>query len=152
MSLVRIETARLRLRPYRPEDLDALHAFFTDPGVRRYLLDDAIVSREWVAAEIRTSMELFASRGFGMWSVFPLGGDALIGCCGYRFFHDPPELQLIYALAPASRNRGLASEGAWAMRRSCFSRRSIKRKTTPCDDEDDGDDVGPAARSPFARI
>ena len=120
MTLIRIDTARLRLHPFSQRDLDALHALFMDPGVRRFLLDDTVVSRDWVAGEIRTSMDLFASRGFGLWSVFLRGDSGLIGCCGYRYYYDPPELQLIYALAPAQWHRGLASEAARAMIRCGF--------------------------------
>ena len=120
MPLIRIETARLALRPFRMRDLGALHALFIDPGVRRYLLDDQIVSRDWVANEIRTSEEQFARRGFGLWSIFLQGDDAPAGFCGYRYYHQPPELQLIYGLAPAYWHRGLASEAARAMIRCGF--------------------------------
>ena len=125
MAQPRIETARLRLRPYRPADLDALHALFTDPGVRRYLLDGEVVSRDWVAGEIRASMELFARRGGGQWALFPRGEHALIGFCGYRHFHRPPELQLLYGLVPARWNRGLASEAARAMIRYGFEEQGL---------------------------
>ena len=41
-----IDTARLRLRPYRASDLDALHRLWTDAGVRRYLWDDRVIERD----------------------------------------------------------------------------------------------------------
>ena len=120
MPIVRIETARLRLRPYRRSDLAALHALFTDPGVRRYLLDGEVVSRDWVAEEIRGSLACFADRGFGQWAILARDGGDLIGFAGYRYFHQPPELQLLYGLAPAHWNRGLATETARAMIRWGF--------------------------------
>ncbi|MEM7351679.1 MAG: GNAT family N-acetyltransferase [Acidobacteriota bacterium] len=118
--LTRIETARLWLRPYRQDDLDVLHTFFTDPGVRRYLLDDEIVPREWVADEIHASTANFEQQGFGQWAIFPRDGEDLIGFTGYRFFHDPPELQLLYGIAPSHWGRGLATEAARAMIRCGF--------------------------------
>ncbi len=116
----RIETARLFLRPYVKTDLDDLHRLWTDPDVRRYLFDDKILARQGVAAEIEHSLASFETRGFGQWAVLLKGHDALIGFCGYRFFHEPPELQLLYGLAPAYWGQGLAAEAARAMIRYGF--------------------------------
>ncbi|HEX2728483.1 MAG TPA: GNAT family N-acetyltransferase, partial [Rubrobacteraceae bacterium] len=41
-----ITSARLRLRPLVPNDLDAVHRLWTEPEVRKYLWDDEIISRE----------------------------------------------------------------------------------------------------------
>lgn len=32
-----IDTARLRLRPFAPDDVDDLHHLFSEAGVRKYL-------------------------------------------------------------------------------------------------------------------
>ncbi|HET9950107.1 MAG TPA: GNAT family N-acetyltransferase, partial [Longimicrobiales bacterium] len=83
------------LLPFAAGDLDELHALFTHPDVRRWLLDDEIVSPEWVAAEIAASGERFAAGGLGLWTVRERAGDALVGFVGFRPFFDPPELQLL---------------------------------------------------------
>ncbi len=120
MNSPRIETARLLLRPYTRDDLDALHRLWTGPDVRRYLFDDEILARQSVAAEIEHSLACFERHGFGQWAMFLKGHHALIGFCGYRSFHDPPEVQLIYGLAPDHWGQGLASEAARAMIRYGF--------------------------------
>ncbi len=122
---IQIETARLRLRPYTRNDLDALHRLWTDPDVRRYLFDDKILTREWVAAEIEHSLASFETRGFGQWAALLKGHDVLIGFCCYRFVHEPPELQLLYGLAPAYWGRGLAPEAAHAIIRFGFDERGF---------------------------
>ena len=116
----RIETARLLLRPYTLDDLDALHRLWTNPDVRRYLFDDEIMERQWVAAEIEHSRACFETDGFGQWAMFLKGHDTLMGFCGYRAFHDPPELQLVYGLAPAYWGQGLAPEAARSLIRYGF--------------------------------
>jgi ribosomal-protein-alanine N-acetyltransferase len=116
----RIDTERLWMRPFDPCDAADLHRLFTDRDVRRYLLDDRIVSRDFIDEEITKSRELMATSGFGMWSVFPAGQAILIGFCGFRYFHEPPELQLLYGLAPDYWSRGLATEAARAMIRCGF--------------------------------
>ena len=115
-----IETARLRLRPYRESDLDALHALWTDPDVRRYLWDDTVITRARAAETMQASLACTAQHGFGHWAVCPAGGDVVIGFCGLRFIDETPEVELLYGLAPAYWGRGLATEAACAMLRHAF--------------------------------
>jgi len=116
LSHTEIHTSRLKLRPYIKEDLDNLHSIFVDPQVRKYLCDDKIMPREWVAKEIKNNIKCFEQHGFGQWSIFLKETLELIGFCGFRFFYDnPPELQLIYGLSPQYWSKGLATEAAKAM-------------------------------------
>ena len=118
--VVRMETERLVLLPLAPSDAEALHALWTDPAVRRYLFDDEIIPRSLVDEEIATSERLMATHGYGLWTARMRDADTIIGFCGYRFFHEPPQLQLLYGLAPAYWGRGLATEAARAMIRRGF--------------------------------
>lgn len=110
-----IETRRLHLRPLEPADADALYVLWTDPDVRRFLFDDVIIARALVDDEIAASAQLMATHGYGLWSVREGHAADLIGFCGYRFFHEPPQLQLLYGMAPAYWGRGLTTEAARAM-------------------------------------
>lgn len=105
-----ILTGRLRLRPWQPVDLDALHALWTDPGVRRYLWDDIVISRETAAEVLRAGMALCDEHGFGQWAAFLKPESPLIGFCGFRLRDDTPEL--LYGLASPYWGRGLATEAA----------------------------------------
>ncbi len=69
--------------------------------MRRFLLDDAVVTREWVASEIERSRRLFDANGYGTWAVTLVGRDEVIGFCGFRFFFEVHELQLFYGFDPA---------------------------------------------------
>jgi ribosomal-protein-alanine N-acetyltransferase len=80
--------------------------------VRRYLLDDELVSIEWVDEMIQKSLQLFTSAGYGLWAARRKGGADIIGFAGYGFLYEPPELQLLYGLHPASWGQGLATEAA----------------------------------------
>jgi len=133
MSAAVVETARLQMRPLALLDLDGLHRLFADPSVRRFLLDDQIVPREWTEAEIISSIKLFESDGHGMWAVCQKGEGALIGFCGFRFFHDPPELQLLYGIAPEYWSRGLTTEAAKAMIKYAFSELGFTRIVASAD-------------------
>jgi ribosomal-protein-alanine N-acetyltransferase len=122
-----IETDRLRLRPVVSNDADAMHALWTDPAVRRYLFDDVVIPRAFVDQEIATSEQLMATHGYGLWTLRLMNADEIIGFCGYRFFHEPPQLQLLYGLAPACWGRGLATEAASAMIRHGFETNRFER-------------------------
>ena len=53
------------MRAFEPGDVDELHRVFIDPGVRRFLLDDQIVSREWwKKRSTQASPALKKERGF----------------------------------------------------------------------------------------
>jgi [ribosomal protein S5]-alanine N-acetyltransferase len=109
-----VSTSRLELRPFGPEDAEALHALFTDAGVRRWLLDDELVPREWVDGEIAGSEARFANGGCGLWALREGPGRPIVGFVGFRHFWDPPELELVYALHPTVWGRGLATEAGRA--------------------------------------
>ncbi|HTG16243.1 MAG TPA: GNAT family N-acetyltransferase [Blastocatellia bacterium] len=128
-----IETARLRMRPFERGDVDELHRVFIAPGVRRFLLDDRIVPREWVEEEIAASIARFESGSSGLFCVYSKEDETLIGFCGFRPFFEPPELQLLYGLLPACWSKGLATEAARAMIAFGFQELAFDRVTASAD-------------------
>ena len=127
MPLQEIDTERLRLRPLSLPDLDALHRLLTQPGVRRYLLDDEIIPRERAQFFIDTSVASFDANGYGLWGAAAKDNEALIGFCGFWLFHDPPRLELLYGLGDDSRGKGFAAEMAEAMIRYGFDTLGFSR-------------------------
>ena len=115
-----ITTERLRLRPLGSGDLEQVHELWTDPGVRRFLFDDQVISVEQAASEITQSNERFKTDGCGLWGATLRDKPELIGFCGYRPFHDPPKLQLLYGFHPDHWSKGFATEAARAMIRFGF--------------------------------
>ena len=115
-----ILTERLMLRPFAAEDADELHALFTDLDVRRYLLDDEVVSRSWIEEEIAASEARFEEIGHGLWTIRRRGEEHIIGFVGFRPFFDPPEIQLLYGLLPQAWGSGLATEASAAVLARAF--------------------------------
>jgi ribosomal-protein-alanine N-acetyltransferase len=109
-----LDTARLTLRPFAGEDVGELHLLFIQADVRRYLLDDMVVSREWVEDEVAASRARFAEIGCGLWTLTEHDRTEIVGFVGFRPFFDPPELQLLYGLLPSYWGRGYATEAAEA--------------------------------------
>jgi ribosomal-protein-alanine N-acetyltransferase len=104
--------SRIELRPFAARDAVALLAIFQDPAVRRYLLDDVIVSEEWVQQEIQSSDERFSRGSAGLWAIRLIRDETIIGFVGFREFFDPPQTQLLYGLLPQYWGHGFATEAA----------------------------------------
>jgi [ribosomal protein S5]-alanine N-acetyltransferase len=107
-----IETARLRLRPMRDGDLDALAAIYEDPRVARWIGEHA---REDVAREIAYHAEQQAAHGYSFWAVEDRASGRFLGDCGLQpLQHRGPEIELGYDLHPDAWGRGVATEAARA--------------------------------------
>lgn len=111
-----IHSERLMMHPVSDNDVESLLDVFRDPAVRRYLLDDSLVSLEWVHNEIASSNKRFAMGGAGMWMIRLMEATMIVGFVGFREFFDPPRLQLLYGLLPEYWGQGFAFEAA---RRIC---------------------------------
>jgi RimJ/RimL family protein N-acetyltransferase len=127
MAFPIIETTRLLLRPFAADAVDDIHRLWVDPCVRKYLWDDEVISREQASSVVGESISLFQSGGFGLWGAFAREDETLIGFCGYWFFHEPPQLQLLYGIAPTHWGKGLAAEAARAVIRYGFQELSFDR-------------------------
>ena len=104
-----LASARLRYREVGGGDVGALHALLADDHVRRYLLDGATPTREWVASEVEASARLFAARGVGLWIASDGEGD--VGFVGARVYEEiEPHPHLLYGLLPRGTGCGLATE------------------------------------------
>lgn len=122
-----LETSRLVLRPFVPQDLDLLHALFTQRDVRRFLWDDLVVSRETVAALIAASLASFSAVGFGQWMAEDRKTRGLVGFCGLRSVSEGPEIEILYALLRERWGEGLATESANAVLSHAFLRLGLPR-------------------------
>jgi len=127
MTTPQLETARLNLRPFALNDVDEIHRIWIDPGVRKFLWDDEAIPREQAASVIADSHAHFESTGYGLWAVRQKGEEPILGFCGYWFFHDPPELELLYGIATEEWGGGLATEAARAMIRYGFEELGLPR-------------------------
>ncbi len=108
-----LNTDRIRLRPISPEDVDALHALWTDPDVRRYLWEDRIIPRETVEEIVARSLTTFESGGYGFFAMeLRDRAGELIGFCGHRRDDAEDQIELLYGIHPTYWGEGLAAEAA----------------------------------------
>src|SRR5262249_5261273 len=107
---LRIETPRLLLHPLARQHEAAFHAINIDPAVGRSLCDGRAISPAASPELLSRSLALLEGEGYGLFGVSLRGEDALAGWAGYLHSHQPPVLEIAYALLPRYWGRGLAVE------------------------------------------
>lgn len=112
LSVIALETERLRLRPFQDADLDAYAAICADPDVMRYLGDGKTLTRGEAWRQIALILGHWQLRGFGLWAVEERASGALIGRIGFFEPEGWPGFELGWMLRRASWGKGYATEGA----------------------------------------
>jgi RimJ/RimL family protein N-acetyltransferase len=123
--MARIETERLLLRIFRPDDLDDLARLFSDPEVLRYVGDGKPASREEAGRALQSIIKHWQTHGFGRWAVFDKRTKKFAGFGGLRSLFGTPEV--VYHLAKANWGKGFATELARAALRFGFEVRGFDR-------------------------
>lgn len=122
-----IETSRLRLRMFTPEDLDALSHITGDAEVMKYLGTSGPRTREKTKNTIDAILRHWDQHGFGIWALDHKADRRLIGWCGLQMLEKTPEVEVAYLLARAYWNQGLATEAARAAIDYCFNELKLDR-------------------------
>jgi ribosomal-protein-alanine N-acetyltransferase len=116
-----IETTRLRLRMFTPDDLDALCDITRDPDVMRYISEGRPLTRDETRQNLTIIINAFRRRGFGRWALIKKDSGALVGYCGLSTAHaEKVGVELAYMLARSEWGQGLATEAGRACLRYAF--------------------------------
>src|SRR5437870_3332158 len=120
-----IETERLLLRRFRPDDLDELAKLFADPDVMRYVGNGQPIDRTEAERALRSIINHWERHGFGRWAVVDKQSNEFIGFGGLRSLFDTPEV--VYHFSKENWGKGLATELARASLRFGFDDRGFDR-------------------------
>lgn len=107
-------TARIRFRPYRRADAEAVAEMFDDPQARRFYPDMTDPGR--AAQWIQWNMDNYANHGFGLWVTEHVVTGAFLGDCGltYQPVEGEQLLEVGYHLHAQYRGQGYATEAGRA--------------------------------------
>lgn len=116
-----LETDRLRLRPYRPDDLDDLHAMLSDPEHMRWY--PAPFDREQTTAWLERQIEGLRERGFALWIVEDRVTSGFLGTAGptLQVVEGVDEVEIGWHTRPGRKGEGIAPEAASAARDWAFA-------------------------------
>jgi [ribosomal protein S5]-alanine N-acetyltransferase len=113
MSCV-LETTRLQLRPCHLDDIRLVHMLWTHDLVRSFLFDNRVISSDEARSFVEDSLANFEQHGYGLWLVFILDTDRLVGFVGFLPSEEGTP-SLIYGVHPDRWGNGYATEAASAV-------------------------------------
>lgn len=127
MLFPQIETERLILRTYRPDDLATVYDLCSDPHVTRFFHESYTVDRADILASLPRRRKRWQTQGFGQLGVFEKSAERLIGFCGLQFLDETTEVEIYYGFFKDVWGRGFATEAANAVLRFGFENVNLEQ-------------------------
>lgn len=126
-----LETARLRLLPWRSEDWLQLRPIARDPEVVRYISAGQPWTDERIHQFVERQVSCYEQHGFCFWRLLPKQTgktqEEVIGFCGLQPLEGTPEIEIGWWLARAWWGKGFATEAAREAMRDAFDRAGLPR-------------------------
>jgi RimJ/RimL family protein N-acetyltransferase len=129
-AMTEVETTRLLLRPWQPDDLAELTRLLTDPEVTRYIVVHTPFSPQDVAELSQRTLEQWERNGFGPWAAIEKATGRWVGRIGLDELPDwpgPHKIEVGWELHREFWGRGLATEGGRAGVRHGFETVRLER-------------------------
>jgi RimJ/RimL family protein N-acetyltransferase len=122
-----LETARLCLREFTPDDADALEAVLGDPVAMQYY--PAAFDSKGVEEWIERNRERYQHEGYGLWAMLLRDTDQLIGDCGcyLREIEGRSSVEIGYHVRRDLWGQGYATEAAKACMEYAFTKLGVER-------------------------
>jgi [ribosomal protein S5]-alanine N-acetyltransferase len=122
-----LETERLRLRPYREDDLDDLFAILGDAETMRYYPKP--FTREESLAWIAKNLDRYRRDGFGLWAIESRDTGEFLGNCGpvRQMVDGWDEVELGWHVRRSHWRQGIATEAAATCRDHAFTTLGLDR-------------------------
>jgi [ribosomal protein S5]-alanine N-acetyltransferase len=110
--MIIFQTERLYLRKYKQEDIQSLHAIFSDSETMKYY--PAPFTLEQTQNWINRNQERYVEDGFGLWGICLKETNELIGDCGLvkQKVDGETEIEIGYHINKKYWSKGYASEAA----------------------------------------
>lgn len=122
-----LETERLVLREFAPDDADALALVLCDPETMKYY--PAKIDHNGIQQWIERNLRRYAEDGVGLWAMVLKSSGEMIGDCGIIRQHVEEEhlYEIGYHLRRDQWGRGYATEAAVACREWGFANLKVDR-------------------------
>jgi len=111
----RLETERLVLRLFTPEDVQAMYDLSSDPEVIRYAEAAPVKDLEEAREKLESGpLADYAKYGYGRFAIEDRGTGEVIGFCGIKYIPEIGLPEIGYRLVRSYWGRGLCTEAARA--------------------------------------
>lgn len=121
-----IQTARLALRPFAPEDAPYLFELNNDPEVIKYTGDSPFESQQ-AALEFILQYDQYQRYGMGRWTVLDKATGDYLGWCGLKYIPSLDEVDVGYRFMKKHWGKGYATESAAACLQYGFEKLGLTR-------------------------
>ena len=123
-----LETGRLILRPFTPDDADAITAIVSDREIAANTLSiphpyERAMAEKWLA----THEDAFARGESVVFALVQRGSEKLVGCVGLTIERDHRRAEIGYWMARDIWGHGYGTEGAAAVMRYAFDQLGLHR-------------------------
>ncbi len=135
---MQIETERLLIRPYVPDDLEELIEMRSDPAVYRYLGGLERQNPAEIIKRFGFYLECYEKLGFGMSAMIWKETGENIGGSGLQPLEDTGEIEVGYSLKKNFWRRGIGYECAYAWLKYGFEKAGLERIVAVADKENIG--------------
>jgi [ribosomal protein S5]-alanine N-acetyltransferase len=109
-----LQTPRLTLRPFAPEDAPVLHRINQREGVLRYFPGTTPPSLEKVVRFVTFQQKHWEKFGYGNWAIVPNGETEMAGWVGLQFLPELNQTEVGFLLDAPFWGKGYATEAAQA--------------------------------------
>src|SRR5450432_1796425 len=118
MNIPQLETARLKMREFRDQDIEQYAKFCADPEVMKYLGGKTL--EKWEAwRHLAFLVGHWELRGYGMWAVEERESGMFIGRVGFNYPEGWPDFEIGWMLGHEYWGKGYATEAARAALEYC---------------------------------
>ncbi len=114
MQIPSIETGRLLLRPWRPEDAEAWCGILQEKDILRFFPNPSPPARSKAEQYIEHHNAHWARHSYGHWAVVTPPDSRIIGWCGLEYLPDLDDVEVAYLLSHRAWGQGYATEAAKA--------------------------------------
>ncbi len=117
-----IETERLLLRTYKPDEMERVYELSSDKDVTKHFPPYFKIIKEEVLVSLPTRLARWTNQGFGQLGVFDKALGDLIGYCGFQYLDKTEIVEIYYGFFKNYWGKGFATEAARAMMHYGFCR------------------------------
>ena len=132
-----IETERLILRMFSPDDAETFQRIWNDPLVMKYI-EGWRPSLEESRAVMTRLLERWREQGFGQWAIVHKEEGKPIGYAGFKYLDNTPEVELLYGVDAPYWNQGYTTEAASACLHYVFEHTALDRIVAVAEPENTG--------------
>jgi RimJ/RimL family protein N-acetyltransferase len=109
-----IETERLLLRTYKPDEMEKVYELCSDKDVTRHFPPYFKIEKKEVLASLPARLQRWRTQGFGQFGVFDKANENLIGYCGFQYLDQTEAVEIYYGFFKKYWGKGFATEAARA--------------------------------------